>query len=75
MNTNDIKTLHDQYIINSYGERKLAIVRGEGMRLWDAEGREYLDCFAGIAVVALGHCHPEVTAAICEQAKDRKSVV
>ncbi len=69
MNTSEIKSLHDKYIINSYGERKLALVRGEGMRLWDAEGREYLDCFAGIAVVALGHCHPEVTAAICEQAK------
>ena len=42
---------------------------GEGARLWDAEGREYLDFFAGIAVCNLGHCHPKVTEAICRQAQ------
>lgn len=69
MNTEEIKALNDQYIINTYGARKLALTRGEGVTLWDAEGREYLDFFAGIAVTNLGHCHPAVTEAICEQAR------
>ena len=59
---------NDQYIINTYGARKIAIERGDGARLWDVEGREYLDFFAGIAVCNLGHCHPRVTQAIQEQA-------
>ncbi len=69
MNTSEIKALNDKCIINTYGARKLALVRGEGSRLWDAEGKEYLDFFAGIAVTNLGHCHPAVTGAICEQAR------
>lgn len=69
MNTQEIKELNNQHILNTYGDRKLALVKGAGVRLWDAEGREYLDFFAGIAVCNLGHCHPEVTAAICEQAQ------
>ncbi|MCK5862142.1 MAG: acetylornithine/succinylornithine family transaminase, partial [Candidatus Hydrogenedentes bacterium] len=69
MDTESIRQANDQHIINTYGTRKLALVRGEGLRLWDAEGREYLDFFAGIAVCNLGHCHPKVTEAICEQAK------
>lgn len=67
--TDEIKTLNDAHIINTYGARKVALTRGEGVRLWDAEGKEYLDFFAGIAVCNLGHCHPEVTQAICDQAK------
>ncbi|NLO32639.1 MAG: acetylornithine transaminase [Candidatus Hydrogenedentes bacterium] len=69
MNTETIKQLNSQHIINTYGQRKLALVRGEGARLWDAEGKEYLDFFAGIAVCNLGHCHPKVTEALCRQAK------
>ena len=69
MNTSEIKALNDQYVINTYGQRKLALVRGEGATLWDADGKEYLDMFAGIAVANLGHCHPRVTEAICEQAR------
>jgi len=69
MKTSEIKELNDQHIINTYGARKLAFVRGEGAKLWDAEGKEYLDFFAGIAVVNLGHCHPEVTEAVCAQAR------
>lgn len=68
MGTDAIKEMAHAHILNTYGERKLAIVRGEGATLWDAEGREYLDFFAGIAVVNLGHCHPAVTEAIREQA-------
>ncbi len=68
MKTEEIKALNDAHIINTYGARKLALVRGEGMHLWDADGRQYLDFFAGIAVCNLGHCHPVVTEAICRQA-------
>jgi acetylornithine/N-succinyldiaminopimelate aminotransferase len=45
-------------LLPAYTRADLAIVRGEGARVWDADGREYLDFGAGIAVVALGHCHP-----------------
>jgi predicted acetylornithine/succinylornithine family transaminase len=69
MNTSEIKALGEEHIINTYGSRNLAFVRGEGTALWDADGKEYLDFFAGIAVVGLGHCHPAVTDAICHQAR------
>lgn len=69
MTTDEIRTLYDANIINTYGKRKLAMARGEGMTLWDVEGNEYLDFFAGIAVVSVGHCHPKVTKAICDQAR------
>ena len=46
----------------------VTLVRGEGSRVWDEEGREYLDCVAGIASVSLGHCHPQVVKAVQEQA-------
>jgi len=56
------------HLLNTYGERNLALVRGKGAHVWDAEGREYLDFFAGIAVTNLGHAHPAVTKAITDQA-------
>jgi predicted acetylornithine/succinylornithine family transaminase len=68
MNTEQIKALNDAHVINTYGDRKLALVRGEGATLWDADGNEYLDFFAGIAVANLGHSHPAVTEAISRQA-------
>lgn len=46
----------------------ICLVRGDGMRVWDTDGREYLDFGAGLAVTALGHCHPRVTGAIREAA-------
>jgi len=55
-------------IMNSYGRYPLAIAKGKGCALYDLDGREYLDLLAGIAVCNLGHCHPEVTKAICDQA-------
>ena len=53
----------------TYSRFPAAIIKGEGCRLWDADGREYLDFLAGIAVCSLGHCHPAVTEAVCAQAK------
>src|SRR5262249_58971257 len=46
----------------------MGAVRGDGVRVWDSDGREYLDFGAGIAVTSLGHCHPRVTGAIQEAA-------
>lgn len=57
-----------KYVMNTYGRYPMAIVRGDGLRVWDADGKEYLDFIAGIAVNSLGHCHPKVTQAIAEQA-------
>lgn len=58
----------DKYIMKTYGRYPIAPVRGEGCRLWDADGKEYLDFLAGVAVNNLGHCHPKVVKAIQEQA-------
>lgn len=57
-----------QYVANTYGRFPIALVRGEGCYVWDADGKRYLDMVAGLAVVNLGHAHPKVTAAIREQA-------
>ncbi|MDT8441610.1 MAG: acetylornithine transaminase [Desulfuromonadales bacterium] len=58
----------DRVVMKTYGRYPLVPVRGEGCRLWDADGREYLDFLAGVAVNNLGHCHPAVVAALQEQA-------
>ena len=52
-----------------YPKRDVVLVRGQGARVWDDSGREYIDCAGGHGVSLLGHCHPAVTAAIAEQAK------
>jgi acetylornithine/N-succinyldiaminopimelate aminotransferase len=53
----------------NYRQAPVVLVRGEGSRVWDAEGKEYLDCIAGIATVALGHCNPALVSALDEQAR------
>jgi len=53
----------------NYRQAPVVLVRGEGSRVWDADGREYLDCIAGIATVALGHCNPALVKALDEQAR------
>ncbi len=64
----DTRAVSRQHICNTYGRLPVVFARGEGCRLWDEQGREYLDFLAGIAVCNLGHCHPEVTRAVCGQA-------
>ena len=64
----EISALYDKYVMETYARANLLFVRGEGTRLWDADGREFLDFAAGIAVCSLGHCHPAVNKAIQEQA-------
>ncbi|OGT97829.1 MAG: acetylornithine aminotransferase [Geobacteraceae bacterium GWC2_48_7] len=60
----------DQYIMKTYGRYPIVPVRGEGCRFWDADGKEYLDFLGGVAVNALGHCHPKVVAALQKQAAE-----
>ena len=60
----------DKYIMKTYGRYPIVPVKGEGCRLWDADGKEYLDFLAGVAVNNLGHCHPKVVAALQKQAAE-----
>lgn len=57
------------HLMNTYARLPVAFQRGEGVWLWDTEGRRYLDGVAGVAVNTLGHAHPKLTQALCEQAK------
>ncbi len=57
----------NDHIMGVYNRAPLAVERGEGVRLWDEDGREYLDCVAGIATNGLGHCHPKLVATLKEQ--------
>ena len=60
--------LGEHYVMGTYRRFPLVLTRGSGMRVWDCEGREYLDFIGGIAVCALGHSHPKVVEAIQRQA-------
>ncbi len=68
MDTKTILEWSARYLMNTYARAPLCLVRGEGMKVWDSDGKEYLDFVGGIAVDALGHCHPKVVAALREQA-------
>ena len=63
----EIIDLNNQYLCQTYARYPVAFVRGEGCKLWDAEGKEYLDLFASLAVMNLGQCHPAVVKAVQEQ--------
>lgn len=58
----------DRSVMGTYKRYPLVLSRGDGCRVWDTEGKEYLDCVAGIAVCSLGHSHPKVVEAIRKQA-------
>jgi acetylornithine aminotransferase len=58
----------DQFVFQTYQRQGKALVKGEGVFLWDEDGKKYTDFLAGIAVCGLGHCHPKITEAICRQA-------
>jgi predicted acetylornithine/succinylornithine family transaminase len=64
----DLVALDAQHVMQTYGRTPVAFVRGKGTVLFDSEGREYLDFVTGLAVASLGHAHPEVAAAIADQA-------
>jgi acetylornithine/N-succinyldiaminopimelate aminotransferase len=69
MKNRDVAKLTDRYVVHTYARYPIALVRGKGARVWDADGKEYLDFLAGIAVNALGHCHPAVVGAIRTQSR------
>lgn len=60
--------LYDAYVMKNYGRAPLTLVRGQGVSVWDDTGREYVDFTSGVAVAALGHCHPAWVEAIRQQA-------
>ncbi|GJL71788.1 MAG: acetylornithine aminotransferase [Nitrosomonas sp.] len=57
------------HLMPTYSPLPVTFVKGEGVWLWDDKGQRYLDALAGIAVCGLGHCHPKLSEAVCEQAK------
>jgi predicted acetylornithine/succinylornithine family transaminase len=67
MSLAELQELERTSVIGSYARAPVEFVRGEGSRLWDVDGNEYLDFLCGIGVTSLGHCHPRVVAAVREQ--------
>ena len=66
--TADIKTKYQSYVIPTYATPGLVLVKGKGTRVWDSDGKVYMDFVGGIACQNVGHCHPKVTEAIQHQA-------
>jgi acetylornithine/N-succinyldiaminopimelate aminotransferase len=65
----EIVALDAEHVMGTYARAPVAFVRGEGTRLWDSEGQEYLDFLSGLAVTSLGHAHPAVADAVADQAR------
>ncbi len=70
MKKDTLCTRSDAAFVGNYVRYPAAMIKGEGCRLMDTQGRHYLDFLSGIAVCSLGHCHPQVTEAICKQAAE-----
>jgi predicted acetylornithine/succinylornithine family transaminase len=67
MSLAELQELERGSVVPSYARFPVQFVRGEGTKLWDEEGHEYLDFLCGISVTSLGHCHPRIVAAVREQ--------
>ena len=65
----DIRARESRHVLQTYRRAAITFVRGEGVRLFDSDGREYLDLLSGIGVASLGHAHPGLARAIAEQAR------
>ena len=68
MKLDELQALERDHVIGTYARNPVQFVRGEGTRLWDEHGDEYLDFLAGISVLNVGHCHPRVVQAVQQQA-------
>src|ERR1700757_3413407 len=66
----DTRTLFEEFVVPNYGRYDVALVRGLGSRVWDEDGKEYLDFGAGIAVSTIGHAHPRLVEALNRQARE-----
>jgi predicted acetylornithine/succinylornithine family transaminase len=69
MKTRNVEQLYKEYILPTYRQLSVCLVKGKGSRVWDLEGKEYLDFFPGWGVSGLGHCHPAVVSALKEQSR------
>lgn len=69
MNNRRVVRLDKKYVMHTYSRIPIAMERGEGVRIWDSDGKEYLDFISGIGVNAVGHCHPEIVKAVESQLK------
>ena len=69
-NESDTRQLFEEFVVPNYGRYDLVLVRGRGSRVWDEDGKEYLDFGAGIAVSTLGHAHPRLIEALDRQARE-----
>jgi predicted acetylornithine/succinylornithine family transaminase len=65
----DVQAVEAQRVLQTYKRQPVTLVRGQGVRLYDAEGREYIDLLSGIGVASLGHAHPGLARAIADQAQ------
>src|SRR5438874_5832661 len=65
----EVRALESRHILQLYRRAPVTFVRGEGVRLYDVDGREYLDLLSGIGVASLGHAHPGLARAIADQAE------
>src|ERR1700675_3434349 len=65
----EVQAREARYVLQTYRRQPITLVRGQGARLWDSEGREYIDLLSGIGVSSLGHAHPGLARAIAEQAQ------
>jgi acetylornithine aminotransferase/acetylornithine/N-succinyldiaminopimelate aminotransferase len=66
--TDDIQAREARHVLQTYRRAPVTFVRGEGVRLYDADGREYIDLLSGIGVTSLGHAHPRLSRAVADQA-------
>ena len=66
----DYRALEEQYGLGLYPKRDAVMVKGEGAVLFDEDGKQYIDCAAGISVANVGHCHPKVVAALQKQVSE-----
>jgi acetylornithine/N-succinyldiaminopimelate aminotransferase len=69
MSLQELQALEERYAMPTYARAPVEFVRGDGAQLWDVDGKEYLDFFAGLSVHNAGHCHPRIVAAISDQAE------
>ncbi len=69
MNSRDYIRLEDEYGAHNYKPMDVVLTRGEGIWVWDVEGKKYMDCLSAYSAVNQGHCHPEIVKAMMEQAR------
>ncbi len=67
MNEQEIIDTENRLMANVFAKKPLVITRGKGALVWDIKGKEYVDCMSGYGVALLGHCHPKIAEAVCQQ--------